>query len=156
VTQFRENKGGWGGERFPVAVDARAGVEEAVAAHAAVDRVQSGHQPAAVGVSRVEHIGLPGANRAQLGEHVATLRAIEAGAVDPPQGGGGRADQLGRVAGGVRKPDTDRGSIQRLDGGDLLVWCPKFPVLMRGPSAIQERIDLIPEREACLPLVGWQ
>ena len=27
---------------------------------------------------------------------------------------------------------------------------------MRGPSAIQERIDLIPEREACLPLVGRQ
>ena len=27
---------------------------------------------------------------------------------------------------------------------------------MRGPSAIQERIDLIPEREACLLLVGWQ
>ena len=37
---------------------------------------------------------------------------------------------------------------------DLLVWCPNFPFLMRGPSAIQERIDLIPEREACLPLVG--
>ena len=39
---------------------------------------------------------------------------------------------------------------------DLLVWCPNLPFLMRGPSAIQERIDLIPEREACLPLVGWQ
>ena len=39
---------------------------------------------------------------------------------------------------------------------DLLVWCPNSPFLMRGPSAIQERIDLIPEREACLPLVGWQ
>ena len=39
---------------------------------------------------------------------------------------------------------------------DLLVWCPNFPFLMRGPSAIQERIDLIPEREACLTLVGWQ
>ena len=39
---------------------------------------------------------------------------------------------------------------------DLLVWCPNFPFLMRGPSAIQEGIDLIPEREACLPLVGWQ
>ena len=35
-----------------------------------------------------------------------------------------------------------------------LVRC--FPFLMRGPSAIQERIDLIPEREPCLPLVGWQ
>jgi hypothetical protein len=60
VTQFRENQHDWGGEGFPVAVDARTGVEVAVAAHAAVDRVQSGHQPAAaVSASRVEDIGLP-------------------------------------------------------------------------------------------------
>jgi hypothetical protein len=35
-------------------MDAGTGVEDGVAAHAAIDRVQSGHQPAAVGVSRVE------------------------------------------------------------------------------------------------------
>jgi len=110
VTKFRENQLDWGGEGFPVAVDARAGVEDAVAvAHAAVDRVQSGHHPAAaVGVSRVEDIGLPGANRSQLSEHDATFRVIGAGAVDPPQGGGGRADRLGRVAGRVGKSDTFR------------------------------------------------
>jgi hypothetical protein len=34
-------------------VDAGTSVEGGVAAHAAVDRVQGGHQPAAVGVSRV-------------------------------------------------------------------------------------------------------
>jgi hypothetical protein len=54
VTQFRENRHGWGGEGFPVAVDAGTNVEDGVAAHVAVDRVQGGHQPAAVGVPRVE------------------------------------------------------------------------------------------------------
>jgi len=43
VTKFRENQHDWGGEGLPVAVDARTGVEDAVAAaHATVDRVQSG------------------------------------------------------------------------------------------------------------------
>jgi hypothetical protein len=54
LTQFRENRHGWGGEGLPVVVDASTGVEDGVAAHAAVDRVQGGHQPAAVGVPRVE------------------------------------------------------------------------------------------------------
>jgi hypothetical protein len=98
--------------------DAGTGFEDVVAAHAVVDPVQGGHQPAAVDVPRVECIGLPDARRAQLGEPDATLRVIAAGAVDTPEGGGGRAVQLGRVAGAGRTPDTDRGSLKRLARGE--------------------------------------
>jgi hypothetical protein len=100
-------------------VDAGTGVQGGVAAHAAVDRVQGGHQPAAaVGVSRVGSLGLPGANRARLGEHDATRRVTGAGAVEPPQGGGDRAGRLGRVAGAVRKPEIGRGSLECLSRGE--------------------------------------
>jgi hypothetical protein len=88
VTQFRLNRHGWGGEGLPVAVDAGTSVEDAVAAYAAVDRVMGSHQPAAVGVSPVDYIGLPGASRTQLGQHDVTFRVIRAGAGDLPQGGG--------------------------------------------------------------------
>ncbi len=59
--------------------------------------------------------------------------------------GGPRIYPFGQTGLGAR--------VRQAPGSDVTKF---FPFLMRGPSAIQERIDLIPEREACLPLVGWQ
>jgi hypothetical protein len=68
-----------------------------------------------------------------------SLRTLRDRAGRSPQGGGGVGDQLGRVAGRARKPDTERRSIERLGRGEEAVLQEDRHVA--GQQLLQPQLD---------------
>jgi hypothetical protein len=91
---------------LPVAAETGTGVSDGVAAHAAVDRIEGGHQPTATGlVACVEQVRLGGCRRAEFGQQDATFAVTDAGAEEVSQSSvfavleGAFAEGLARVVG---------------------------------------------------------